>query len=101
MDEIEAARMLKALGDPTRLRIFRYLDSCCPPGACDPSQDPCVGDICEIVKGDRRQTTAMSFHLKELRNAGLVETAKRGKNVCCSVDRPRFDSLIEFLQDKP
>lgn len=87
--------MFKALGDPTRLRIFRYLSDCCEGGECQP--DPCIGDICQIINGDRRQTTVMSFHLEKLRSAGLVETEKQGKNVCCAIDRNAVARLVDFL----
>jgi ArsR family transcriptional regulator len=93
----ELAATFKALGDPTRLRIFEFLRSCCGPVAVDAAGDvrpvtfddrlsaPTVGDICCQVTGEQKITSAISFHLKELRQAGLIVMERRGKNFICSV----------------
>jgi ArsR family transcriptional regulator len=104
MDHKEAARMFKALGDPTRLRIFDFLRSCCcatvgSDGEVRAFEGPTITEVAAGVLGDRRITTSLSFHLKELRNAGLIETEKRGKYVCCCVNRTALRALREYLHD--
>ncbi|MCK5775997.1 MAG: winged helix-turn-helix transcriptional regulator [Bacteroidales bacterium] len=57
----ELARYAKALGHPTRIAILRHLDqqSCC-----------FTGDLVEVFP--LAQST-ISQHLKELKNAGLIQ----------------------------
>ena len=104
MDQQEVARMFKALGDPTRLSIFQFLRSyCCAMvgegGDVRAIDGPTISEVCGHVMGEKKVTTSMSFHLKELRNAGLIETEKRGKFVCCCVNRKALQSLSMFLHD--
>src|SRR5436309_1583965 len=85
----QLAAIFKALGDPTRLRIFETL-RCCgseveidEAGGCRPTGALSVGEVC-CQLGQPMST--VSFHLKELRLAGLIRTEKRGRWIYCSVD---------------
>ena len=92
MDEKQRATAFKALGDPTRLRIFDFLRNCCCPVAIDdagdvrPATGPTVGEVCCSVTGSVKVSSTMSFHLKELRTAGLITMERRGKTMVCAVD---------------
>jgi ArsR family transcriptional regulator, arsenate/arsenite/antimonite-responsive transcriptional repressor len=106
MDQKGTARMFKALGDPTRLRIFQFLRSyCCATvgegGDMRAFEGPTISEVCGHVAGDRKITTSMSFHLKELRHAGLIETEKRGKHVFCCVNRDALQALSAYLHEEP
>src|SRR5262245_49958694 len=87
------ASKFKALGDPTRLRIFEFLRICCCPVAVDESggvsrvDGPTVGEICCHITGIERATSTISFHLKELRNAGLISMERQGKHILCGVNQ--------------
>jgi ArsR family transcriptional regulator len=103
LDIAAYARMLKVLGEPTRLRIFQFLRSCCCPVAVEESGDvrpvrpgdgpATVGAVCCHLSGDEKVNPNVSFHLKELRNAGLITMERRGKNMLCGVD-PRVPALL-------
>lgn len=105
MDEKSAALMFKALGDPTRLRIFLFLRGCCCPVSLDDGGEvrtvdgPTVGEVCCHVTGLDKITSTISFHLKELRQAGLIQMDKRGKNMICSVDRQAIEILTAYLSN--
>jgi len=96
----------KALGDPTRLRIYSFLCDCrCPvvvegSGDVRPVTGPTVGEICCHITGVEQASSNISFHLKELRNAGLITMEKRGKNVLCGVDNAAQQTLLNFFADK-
>lgn len=98
-----AATAFKALGDSTRLSIFRFLCHCCCPVAVEDTGDvrpvdgPTVGEVCCQVTGFDKVTSTISFHLKELRQAGLINMEKRGKNVICGVNREALGDVIEYL----
>ncbi|MBS1704570.1 MAG: helix-turn-helix transcriptional regulator [Armatimonadetes bacterium] len=98
--------MFKALGDPTRLRIFEFLRTCAGPvavgeeGEVRPVEGPTVGEVCCQVTGADKITSTVSFHLKELRNAGLISMEKRGKNMICSIDGDAVRRLADYLDGK-
>ena len=95
--------MFKTLGDPTRLQIFDFLRNCCSEVAVDESGSvrtvvgPTVGEVCCHITGIDKITSRISFHLKELRNAGLIHMDRRGKNMICRVDDDALVLLREYL----
>jgi ArsR family transcriptional regulator len=99
----DVASMFKALGDPTRLRIFEFLrDQCCPvaieeTGDVRPIVGPTVGDVCCHVTGREGVSSAISFHLKELRHAGLIAVERRGKNLMYRVCPEAVERLVGYL----
>src|SRR5437899_5197945 len=66
-DAIGQARLLKALADPTRLRILSLLSRH-------------EGEVCvfEIVESFTLEQPTVSHHLRILRDSGLVDCRKRG-----------------------
>lgn len=103
MSTDDAAQMFKALGDPTRLRIFEFLRTCCCPvaveetGAVRPVVGPTVGEVCCTITGAEKINSTISHHLKELRLAGLISIDQRGKNRICGINRAAVESLAEYL----
>ena len=66
---VDMARMFKALGDPTRLRLLSRITSA-------PDGEICV---CDITGGDFELSgPTISHHLKVLRESGLIEGERRG-----------------------
>ena len=98
--------MFKALGDPTRLRIFQFLRSCCCPvavgeeGEVRPVEGPTVGEVCCQITGAEKITSTVSFHLKELRTAGLITMEKRGKNMICGINQDAVQRLADFFGER-
>ncbi len=85
-----SAAMLEALGNPTRLAIYRLLVRAGEPG------QP-VGAIQDDI-GIRAST--LSHHLKHLETAGLVLRRKEGVTHFCSANYVSMDALIGFLTDE-
>ena len=102
----DMATVFKALGDPTRLRIFEFLRGCSGPVAVDDNGDvrpvvgETVGEICCQVTGRDEITSAISFHLKELRLAGLITVERRGKNMLYSIDEASVEALASYFGGK-
>ena len=95
--------LFKALGDPTRRRIFEFLCARCCPVAVDEAGDvhqvrgATVGDVCCHVTGSDKFSSTISFHIKELRLAGLISAEKDGKFMVCSVRREAIDAMTDYL----
>jgi ArsR family transcriptional regulator, arsenate/arsenite/antimonite-responsive transcriptional repressor len=93
------ARIFKALSNVNRLLIFRRLCSCCDVGThCkgSGSQVKCVSDLGADL-GIAAST--LSHHMKELKNAGLIQTARNGQNIECWVEPKVLKEIAEFFSD--
>ena len=103
VDHKELVAMCRALGDPTRARIFSFLLDCCCPVAVEddgnvrPVAGATVGEVCCHVTGSDAITSNVSFHLKELREAGLLLSERRGKHIVYGVDRAAIARLAAFF----
>lgn len=84
-DAVTMAGMLKALSDPTRLRLFSLIST---------SGEQCACDLTEPL-GVSQPT--VSHHLKTLTEAGLLAREQRGKWVYFSVRNEQLAALSEFL----
>jgi ArsR family transcriptional regulator, arsenate/arsenite/antimonite-responsive transcriptional repressor len=67
-DAGELARMFKALADPVRLRLLSLIASHKGGEAC----------VCDLIGPFDVSQPTISHHLKVLREAGLVESERRG-----------------------
>ena len=82
MDEVEKlVDIFKALSDPTRLRLVKLLNDC-QPGVCK------GGPLCVNALAHQLGVTqsAVSQHLRILRQAGLVYGARHGAFMHYSLD---------------
>ncbi len=106
-EPMRRANLFKALGEPTRLRIFEFLRSCCCPVAVEESGDvrpvfgPTVGEVCCRITGANRINSTISEHLKELREAGLITIERRGRNMICGVNNEVVADLAVYLAQAP
>ena len=99
MDEIEElAEIFKALSDPTRLRLVRLLSGC----ASDHSSGECGGGpLCvnALTRELGVTQSAVSQHLRILRQAGLVRGERRGAFVHYSLDPDGLDKYRAALRE--
>jgi ArsR family transcriptional regulator len=116
-DPDKLAALFKALGDPTRLRIFEFLRGCCPvavepsggvrsvcftrPDSTKEAQPPSVGEICCHITGEERITSTLSHHLKELRLAGLLTVQRIGKHMIYAVNPEAVSLLARYFGASP
>jgi ArsR family transcriptional regulator, arsenate/arsenite/antimonite-responsive transcriptional repressor len=89
MNETQAVKALAALAHSTRLRVFRELVGAGPAG---------------IHPGALSQTlacapTALSFHLKELSQAGLVSSEREGRHLVYRAAFAHMNDLLAYLTE--
>jgi ArsR family transcriptional regulator len=64
----ELAALFKAVADPVRLRLLSMI-------ACHPGGESCV---CDLTPAFDMTAPSISYHLKILREAGLISSERRG-----------------------
>ena len=87
MESTQAVTALAALAQETRLAIFRLLVQAGPEGVP-------AGRIRELLEVP---PATLSFHLKELSNAGLASSRQDGRFIYYSVDFEQMAALMSFL----
>lgn len=82
-----AAKQLEALGNPTRLAIFRVLLEKGREGA----------PVREIQGRLSIPASTLSHHLAKLVQAGLVNQERESRTLTCRGDFDNMDALMKFL----
>ena len=86
MDKLEKlSEILKALSDPTRLKIIKMLKEC-----------NCVLCVNAITNELNITQSAVSQHLRILRQAGLVRGERNGYFIHYALDLNAFNELNEL-----
>jgi DNA-binding transcriptional ArsR family regulator len=85
----DALTALAALAQETRLQAFRYLVVAGPPGAA-------AGDIAHAVKA---AAPTLSFHLKELEQARLIVSRRKGRSIIYAANYERMRALLSYLAE--
>ena len=86
----DAAARLEALGNPTRLNVYRLLVRAGDGGLA-------VGQLRKRLK---IAASTLSHHLRGLIEVGLVAQERRGTTLVCRANYPAMKTLIGFLADE-
>lgn len=89
MELENAVRSLSALGEPTRLGIFRRLVEAGPAGLV-------VGQLAEHFSVS---PGALSFHLKTLSQAGLIGSRREGTFIRYRANFDAMNGLVGYLTE--
>lgn len=83
-EQTQLVAALKVLGEPTRLRILCGLGSDCRP-------------VTDIIQATGMGQTHVSFHLRMLRQAGLVRAERRGAFIYYCLADPSLPGILQGL----
>jgi ArsR family transcriptional regulator, arsenate/arsenite/antimonite-responsive transcriptional repressor len=86
-DAATLARQFAALADPVRLRLVSLLATAEGGAVC----------ACDLVEPAGRSQGTVSVHLGKLREAGVVVSEKRGRNVWYAVNPTALEALRAVL----
>lgn len=75
-----------ALSDPLRISVLELIRK----------RELCVCDLCEALEVSQSK---LSFHLKTLKEAGLVHSRQEGRWIYYSLNLPQFSILEAYLAD--
>lgn len=101
MDNHRAADIFKALSSSHRLRILDFIYT--RNLGCKKNKtgltlcDNISSCISEMVKKLNLSQSTVSHHIKELKNAGLITTEKKGTLMYCSLNYKKIHALVDFL----
>lgn len=90
MDEERAALGLAALGNRTRLRLYRLLVRAGEEGL----------NVGEIQARIQAPASTLAHHLATLTRAGLVIQDRRGREVISQADYRRMNALVGYLTEE-
>jgi ArsR family transcriptional regulator, arsenate/arsenite/antimonite-responsive transcriptional repressor len=103
MDTKQYAKMFKALSHPNRLEIFLAI--------AKNKEEDFENALVKVDSEDERSiydeiqmlstigAPTISHHLKELANAGLITTERRGKYLVAKVNREAWAELSHFFSE--
>ena len=89
MEEQDIIRALAALAHEIRLRVFRALVVAGPDGMTPGA----LGEALSVAP------TTLSFHLKELTQAGLLLQSRDGRHLIYRADYARMGALMAYLTE--
>jgi DNA-binding transcriptional ArsR family regulator len=89
MEKMAVIGALAALAQETRLDVFRLLVRAGPEGLS-------AGAIAEQLE---LPSATLSFHLKELRNAGLALCEREGRSLIYSANCPTVEGILRYLME--
>lgn len=94
MDTNKMAKVFKALSNPNRLELYLKIVE-------NQETDYKTGGgclICEIAQKLKIGSPTISHHLKELNNADLIFTERKGKFLIAKVNEEMVDDIYSFLK---
>jgi ArsR family transcriptional regulator len=83
-DLSRAADLFHALSDETRLEILQRLKE----------GEQCVCDLTDALKSAQSR---LSFHLKVLKDAGLIEDRREGRWMYYTLNEQAFDEVVDLV----
>ncbi|MCW2501466.1 MAG: putative transcriptional regulator, ArsR family [Frankiales bacterium] len=86
-DALAVALRLKALADPVRVQLMSML-------LAEPDTGVCT---CDLAPAVNLSEATVSHHLKQLREAGLVEGTRKGTNVYYRPQPAALGALVRVL----
>jgi DNA-binding transcriptional ArsR family regulator len=86
----DVVKSLAALSQESRLAVYRLLVKRGPSGFTPTT----------IINKLHIPSPTLSFHLKELQNAGLISARREGRFLFYSARFDRMKALVEFLTDE-
>ncbi|MBP7735183.1 MAG: winged helix-turn-helix transcriptional regulator [Spirochaetes bacterium] len=97
MDTKQMARVMKALSNPNRLELYLEILKKCEASFETEHRECLVSDVmCSFNIG----APTISHHLKELADAGLISTERKGKFLVAHIIEDTIDEVNAMLSIK-
>ena len=93
MDTKKAAKIFKALSNPNRLELYFKIAEMHE--SSFPTDSECF--VTDIISSLNIGAPTISHHIKELVNADLISTDKKGKFLICKVNEELIEEVSKLL----
>ena len=101
MKQLNITRIFKALSNEQRLKLFKMIYECRVENIsnkglkCDAGVDKAFTMACNHLSIAR---STVSHHMKELENAGLISTTRKGQSFTCEINMDAVEAIKQFLR---
>ncbi|WP_369899635.1 ArsR/SmtB family transcription factor [Bacillus manliponensis] len=103
-NELEILSVIKALNDPIRIQVLYVLkngrdDESLLPQSPDLHAAICPKDILRLIlkEGIHVSYSKLSYHLKEMKVAGIISEKREGKNIYYQLNREPLLKMASWL----
>lgn len=100
-----AIKIFQALSDPTRLAVFQCIRGCggrsaydTESGCCD-ATEPGAMALCDVKCQVPCSPSTLTHHLNVLRDASIIHTERRGRQVFVQINQESLVNLSAYLLD--
>ena len=93
MDTKKAAKIFKALSNPNRLELYFKIAEMHE--SSFPTDSECF--VTDIISSLNIGAPTISHHIKELVNADLISTEKKGKFLICKINEELIEEVSKLL----
>ncbi|MHB0886846.1 MAG: ArsR/SmtB family transcription factor [Bacillota bacterium] len=97
-----------SLSDPIRLKVLDLLAAGRDQACCSPDNPAVPAGVCacDVLGHLKMSPSKLSYHLKELKDAGLISEAKRGRWIYYTINRDALSEFVDgvkerFVEERP
>ena len=101
MKQLNITKIFKALSNEQRLKLFKMIYDCRVANLsnnglrCNAGVDKAFTMACGHLDIAR---STVSHHMKELENAGLISTTRKGQSFTCEINMEAVKAIKQFLK---
>lgn len=91
-----------ALSDPIRLKVLDLLAAGRDQACCSPDNPAAPAGVCacDVLGHLDMSPSKLSYHLKELKAAGLIAEAKRGRWIYYTINREALSEFLDAVKER-
>ena len=101
MKPLNITKIFRALSNEQRLKLFKMIYDCQveklsnKDSTCVKGVDKAFSKACNHLSIAR---STVSHHMKELENAGLISTTRKGQSFTCEINMDAVKAIQQFLK---
>ena len=101
MEQLNIVKIFRALSNEQRLKLFQMIYDCQVEQCSNKNSDCVEGVDRAFTKACNHLSVArstVSYHMKELENAGLISMTRNGQSFTCEINMDAVKAIQQFLR---
>jgi len=101
MEQLNITKIFRALSNEQRLKLFKMIYDCQVEQCLNNNLDCAEGVDKAFTKACNHLSVArstISYHMKELENAGLISIMRNGQSFTCEINMDAVKAIQQFLR---